>query len=169
MPNAAISYPSPHIVHCPDDIEQAVVSVEGDQNGNWYGALSGQVGVGGFGGTGGRTSYWYPFSLWTTPASLQLANARGGLPYYAANKITSVRHSSKKVAIMEFHAFHDNVQAFPQFAILTFGKYPNYVTGFCDFHCEVINVRNMLELDPNWTGRASNGALGWGVEGQDVP
>ena len=104
-----------------------------------------------------------------TPDSIQLANSGRGNLVYAANKITSARHSSKKIAIMEFHAFHDKVEAFPQFAILTFGKYPNYVTGFCDFHAEVINVRNMLELDPNWTGRATNGVLGWGIEGQDVP
>ena len=167
-PTKSTSYPSPAVVHCPDDFEQALTSVDGDQNGNWYGALSGQVGVGGFGGTGGRTSYWYPRSLWVTPASLQTASTGRGNLVYAGNKITSARHSSKKIAIIEFHSFHEKVEAFPQFAILTYGKYPNYVAGFCDFHAELVNVKCMLDFDVNWTGRATTGALGWGIEGQDV-
>jgi prepilin-type N-terminal cleavage/methylation domain-containing protein len=171
-PSRAVSFPSPAVAHCPDDVEQALVSVDGDQNGNWYGALSGQVGVGGFGGTGGRTSYWYPRSLWMAPSAIQSAAGRNPGLVYSAVKITSARHSSKKIAIMEFHAFHDHVEAFPQFAILTFGKYPNYVAGFCDFHVELVNVRKMIGFDVNFTGVAAdptlNGAFGWGIEGQDV-
>ena len=167
-PNVAQPHPSPAIVHCPDDFEQALVSVNGDQNGNWYGALSGQVGVGSFGGTGGRTSYWYPRSLWVTPQSLQTASSGRGNLVYAAQKITSAIHSSKKIAIIEFHAFHEKIEAFPQFAILTYGKYPSYTAGFCDFHAELVNVRNMLDFDVNWTGRTNNGALGWGIAGQDI-
>src|ERR1700728_1324157 len=51
--NVNAIFPSPAVVHCPDDPEQALYSVAGDPTGNWYGALSGQTGVGNFGGTGG--------------------------------------------------------------------------------------------------------------------
>jgi prepilin-type N-terminal cleavage/methylation domain-containing protein len=174
------TWASPAVVHCPDDVAQALVSVSGDQNGNWYGAMSGQIGVGSFGGTdggvGGRTSYWYPWSLWCTPDSLRLSATRTGAPpYFAGQKLVTARHSAKKIAIMEFHAFHDNVQAFPAFAISTFGKYPDYVTGFLDFHVELVNVRDMIYPDPNWTGTVivsgkavPNPPYGWGIQSQDV-
>jgi prepilin-type N-terminal cleavage/methylation domain-containing protein len=182
--NVNVIYPSPAIVHCPDDPEQALYSVSGDQNGNWYGAESGQIGVGSFGSngggisTGGRASYWYPTSLWTTPASIQYnaSNPRAnGKLTYAGQKLATARHSSKKIAIMEFHAFHENVQAFPAFAISTFGKYPNYVTGFLDGHVQMINVRDMIYPDPDWTGTIlvngtaiPNPPNGWGIQGQDI-
>ncbi len=38
-PSVNTYWPSPAIVHCPDDQYQSLVSVAGDQNGNWYGAL----------------------------------------------------------------------------------------------------------------------------------
>jgi prepilin-type N-terminal cleavage/methylation domain-containing protein len=171
-PNKLTAWPSPAVAHCPDDFEQALVSVDGDENGNWYGALSGQVGVGSYGGTGGRTSYWYPRSLWVTPASIQQTVSGRGNLVYSGIKITSAKHSSKKIAIMEFHAFHEKIEAFPQFAILTYGKTPNYVAGFCDAHVELVNVKKMVGFDPNWTGEAANatnnGSLGWGIEGQDI-
>ena len=72
-PNVNVYWPSPGVAHCPDDHEQALVSVAGDQNGNWYGALSGGPGVGAYGGTGGRTSYWYPRSLFCSPQAIQIA------------------------------------------------------------------------------------------------
>jgi len=178
IPQANVNafWPSPAVVHCPDDLDQALVSVSGDQNGNWYGALSGQIGVGSFGGTGGRTSYWYPWSLWSTPDSLRIdATRTGGIPTFGGQKLVSARHSAKKIAIMEFHAFHENVQAFPAFAISTYGKYPNYVTGFLDFHVEMVNVRDMIYPDPNWTGTVivngkalPNPPYGWGILGQDL-
>jgi prepilin-type N-terminal cleavage/methylation domain-containing protein len=169
-------WPSPAVAHCPDDQDQALVSVLGDQTGNWYGALSGQVGIGGYGGTNGRTSYWYPRSLFESPQAIaNAANPRiGGTPLCSGVKITQAKYSSKKIAILELHAFHENVEAFPAFAILTYGKYPNYVAGFLDFHVELINVRDMMDYDPDWTGRdnqtvyANMGVPGWGILGQDV-
>jgi len=162
--NAAKYWPSPAVVHCPDDQDQALRSVSGDQNGNWYGAASV-----GYIGTNGRTSYWYPLSLWASPQFIQQASS-GRVPGITPSgvKITLARHSSKKIAIMEFHAFHEKVEAFPAYAILDYGKYPNYVAGFCDFHCELINVRDMMDPDPDYTGRTTNGVPGWGILGQDV-
>jgi prepilin-type N-terminal cleavage/methylation domain-containing protein len=176
VPNVNTHISSPAVVHCPDDLEQALYSANGDQNGNWYGALSGQVGVGSWGqnngaiSNGGRTSYWYPRSLFCPPAAIQVAaSARGsGIATCGGVKLVAAKYSSKKIAIMELHAFHQKVEAYPAFAIQTYGKYPNYVMGFCDFHVEVVNVRQMIDTDPNWTGRASNGSPGWGINGQDI-
>jgi prepilin-type N-terminal cleavage/methylation domain-containing protein len=169
-PNVNVYWPSPAVVHCPDDQDQALTSVQGDQSGNWYGALSGGPGVAPYGGTGGRTSYWYPRSLFCSPQAIQIAaGPRGnGLAIPSSVKLVAAKHSSKKIAIIEFHAFHENVECFPNFAFSVFGKYPNYVAGFCDFHVELINVRDMMDTDVNWTGRASKGVPGWGIEGQDV-
>jgi prepilin-type N-terminal cleavage/methylation domain-containing protein len=165
-PNAATYWPSPAIVHCPDDQDKALVSVQGDQSGNWYGAL-----YEGYGGTGGRTSYWYPRSLFCSPEAIeQAAGPRGGgLPALCSGvKLSAARHSSKKIAIMEIHSFHENVEAFPAYAVKDYGKHPNYIAGFCDLHVEVINVRDMMYPDPNWTGGGTNGVPGWGIKGQDV-
>ena len=177
-PNVANHYASPGVVHCPDDQDQALFSVEGDQNGNWYGALSGIPPVPAYGGTGGRTSYWYPRSLFCSPQAIQAAaGPRGnGLATPSFVKLVAARHSSKKIAIMEIHAFHENVEAFPAGAITVYGKYPDYIAGFCDFHVEQINVRDMMDPDPNWTGRIidpktgqiSANPPGWGIQGQDV-
>jgi hypothetical protein len=158
-------YPSPKLVHCPDDQDQALYSVSGDQAGNWYGAI-----YIGYGGTGGRTSYWYPYSLFAQPSAIQAAyGPRGsGLPVFSGAKITQAKHAAKKIAIMEFHAFHEKVEAIPSYAVSTYGKYPNYVAGFLDFHVELINVRNMMDLDIDATGRTTNGVPGWGIAGQDV-
>jgi prepilin-type N-terminal cleavage/methylation domain-containing protein len=174
-PNVSVHVASSGVAHCPDDQAQALYSVTGDNNGNWYGALSGQVGVGPYGGTdggaGGRTSYWYPYSNWATPQAIKVAatgKGNGGAPLYGGVKLVWARYNSKKIAIMEFHAFHQHVEAFPAFAILTYAKYPNYVCGFCDNHVEVVNVRQMIETDPDWTGRATNGIPGWGIAGRDI-
>jgi prepilin-type N-terminal cleavage/methylation domain-containing protein len=159
---------SPSVVHCPDDQDQALVSVAGDQNGNWYGAL-----YIGYGGTGGRTSYWYPRSLFCSPQAIQKAvgtptKPGNGLAACSGVKLVLAKHSAKKIAIMEIHAFHENVEAIPANAISTYGKYPNYVAGFCDFHVELINVKDMMDPDPDWTGRQYLGVPGWGIQGQDV-
>ena len=69
---------------------------------------------------------------------------------------------------MELHDFHDAIECFPAYTFSIYGKYGNYVTGFCDFHVELINVRDMMYPDPNWTGAGSNGVPGWGIQGQDV-
>ena len=170
-PSVNTYWPSPAIVHCPDDQYQSLVSVAGDQNGNWYGALSGGPGVAAYGGTGGRTSYWYPRSLFCSPQDIQIAagpKTNGGAATASHTKLVWARHSSKKIAIIEFHAFHENVECFPNFAFQVYGKYPNYVAGFCDSHVELINVRNMMDTDVNWTGRATKGVPGWGIQGQDV-
>jgi prepilin-type N-terminal cleavage/methylation domain-containing protein len=174
--NVNVHVSSPAIAHCPDDLEQALYSVSGDQNGNWYGALSGQVGVGPWGttngavDTGGRTSYWYPYTNWATPQAIQNASGpRGsGLVLFGGVKLVWAKYGTKKIAIMELHAFHQHIEAFPAFAILTYAKYPSYVCGFCDGHVEVVNVRQMIETDPDWTGRATNGIPGWGIAGRDV-
>jgi len=162
--NAHIYWPSPAIVHCPDDQDQALVSVLGDQSGNWYGATSV-----GYLGASGRTSYWYPLSLWASPQFIQLYTSgriSGIIP--SGVKLAMARHSSKKIAIMEFHAFHEKVEAFPAYAIIQYGKYPNYVAGFCDFHCELINTKDLMDTDPDYTGRQTHGVPGWGIQGQDV-
>jgi prepilin-type N-terminal cleavage/methylation domain-containing protein len=158
-------YPSPSVVHCPDDQDQALTSVPGDQSGNWYGGL-----YIGYGGTNGRTSYWYPRSLFCTPQAIAAAaGPRGnGLAQSSGVKLVWAKHASKKIAIIEIHAFHENVEAFPEYAVLDYGKYPDYIAGFCDFHVEQINVKDMMDTDVNWTGRATNGVPGWGIEGQDV-
>lgn len=158
-------YPSPAVAHCPDDQDQALVSVSGDQNGNWYGAL-----YIGYGGTNGRGSYWYPRSLFCLPQAIQIAaGPKGnGLATVSGVKLVWAKHAAKKIAIMEIHAFHENVEAFPEYAILDYGKYPDYIAGFCDFHVEQINVKDMMDTDVNWTGRATKGVPGWGIEGQDV-
>ncbi|HEX4054275.1 MAG TPA: type II secretion system protein [Tepidisphaeraceae bacterium] len=169
-PNVNKYWPSPAVVHCPDDQDQALVSVEGDQTGNWYGALSGDPPVASYGGTGGRTSYWYPRTLFCSPQAIAAASGpRGnGLATPSSVKLNAAKYSSKKIAIMEFHAFHEGVECFPAFAFPVYGKYANYVTGFCDFHVELINVRDMMYPDPNWTGAGTNGVPGWGIAGQDV-
>src|SRR5580658_1030942 len=77
-PNVNTFFPSPAIAHCPDDQDQALVSIQGDQNGNWYGALSGDPPVPSYGGTNGRTSYWYPRSLFCSPAAIQQATGPRG-------------------------------------------------------------------------------------------
>jgi prepilin-type N-terminal cleavage/methylation domain-containing protein len=163
--NAGIYYPSPAIVHCPEDQDQALTSVLGDQNGNWYGAIHL-----GYQGTAGRTSYWYPYSLFAQPSAIQAAygSRTPGPVVFSEAKITQAKYASKKIAIMEFHAFHEKVEAFPADAIATYGKYPNYVAGFLDFHVELINVRDMMDLDIDATGRTSKGVPGWGIAGQDV-
>jgi prepilin-type N-terminal cleavage/methylation domain-containing protein len=166
-PDVNVHYSSPALVHCPDDHDQALFMT----NTNWYGPLSGQVGVGGYGSGTGRTSYWYPYTLFAPPISIQNAanNVRGnGLPQFGGVKLVWARNSSKKIAIMELHAFHYHVEAFPAFAILTYAKHPSYNCGFCDSHVETVNVRQMVELDPNWTGRATNGITGWGIAGRDI-
>jgi len=164
-PNVNHHYASPAVVHCPDDQDQALFSVAGDQNGNYYGAL-----YIGYGGTNGRTSYWYPRSLFCSPQAIQAAaGPRGnGLATPSFVKLVSARHSSKKIAIMEIHAFHENVECFPAFSFSVYGKYANYICGFCDFHVELVNVRDMMYPDPNWTGAGTNGVPGWGIQGQDV-
>ncbi len=170
-PNVNAFWPSPAVVHCPDDQDQALVSVAGDQNGNWYGALAGDPPVPSYGGTNGRTSYWYPRSLFCSPEAIAIAsNPKGTHPPATPSsvKLTSAKHSSKKIAIMEIHDFHEAVECFPAFAFPVYGKYANYVTGFCDFHVELVNVRDMMYPDPNWTGAGSKGVPGWGIEGQDV-
>jgi prepilin-type N-terminal cleavage/methylation domain-containing protein len=178
-PNVNTFFPSPAVVHCPDDQDQALVSIAGDQNGNWYGALSGDAPVPSYGGTGGRTSYWYPRSLFCSPAAIQAAaGPRGnGLATASFVKLVQARHSSKKIAIMELHDFHDAIECFPAYSFSIYGKYANYVTGFCDFHVELINVRDMIYPDPNWTGvfidpttgkTSTNSPDGWGIQGQDV-
>lgn len=161
---------SPAIVHCPDDPNQALFSVEGDQNGNWYGAQ--YVGYGG-NGHSGRTSYWYPYSLFATPEAIKnSAGPRGnGVPKFGGVKLAQAKHPSKKIIIMEFHAFHDGVAAIPAFAVTTFGKYPNYIAGFADFHVQLINVRDMTDPDPDYTGRnggVNPGVPGWGIQGKDI-
>ena len=158
---------SPAVVHCPDDQAQALVSLQGDQNGDYRGPL--YIGYASAGGQG-RTSYWYPRSLFCSPNALQVASPPfgNGLAKCSGVKITQARHSQKKIAIMEIHAFHENVEAFPAYAVSIYGKYPNYVAGFCDFHVELINVRDMMYQDPNWTGAGTNGVPGWGIQGQDV-
>jgi prepilin-type N-terminal cleavage/methylation domain-containing protein len=177
-PNVNTFFPSPAIAHCPDDQDQALVSIQGDQNGNWYGALSGDPPVPGYGGTNGRTSYWYPRSLFCSPAAIQqAAGPRGnGLATPSSVKLVEATHSSKKIAIMELHDFHDAIECFPAYSFSVYGKYANYVTGFCDFHVELINVRDMIYPDPNWTGVfldstgkvSPNSPAGWGIQGQDV-
>ena len=161
-------WPSPAVAHCPDDQDQALVSVAGDQNGNWYGAQ-----FVGYGGTNGRTSYWYPRSLFCSPQAIQIAAGTpkkpgNGLAACSGVKLTMAKYSTKKIAIMEIHAFHENVEAIPADAISTYGKYPNYVAGFCDFHVELINVKDMMDTDVDWTGRQTLGVPGWGIQGQDV-
>jgi prepilin-type N-terminal cleavage/methylation domain-containing protein len=154
--NANRQISSPAIAHCPDDQDQALFTVSAN---NWYGAQ-----WVGYGGTGGRTSYWYPYSLWATPEAIRIAatgKGGGGPPKFGGVKIVQAKYSSKKFAIIELHSFHEHVEAFPAFAISAYGKFPTYVAGFCDFHVEVINVRQMLDTDPDWTGRATNGAPGW--------
>jgi prepilin-type N-terminal cleavage/methylation domain-containing protein len=167
-PNVNVFWPSPAVAHCPDDQDQALVSVAGDQAGNWYGALSGGVGVGAYGGTGGRTSYWYPRSLFCSPSAIQAAVRSGIFAQCSGVKLAMARHSTKKIAIIELHAFHENVEAFPNFAFSVYGKLPNYVAGFCDLHVELINVQDMMDTDVNWTGRFTKGVPGWGIQGQDV-
>ena len=179
VPNVNTYWPSPAVAHCPDDQDQALVSIAGDQAGNWYGAYSGQIGYPTYLGTNGRTSYWYPRSLFCSPQAIQNAvNPRiGGTPLCLGVKITQAKHASKKIAIIELHAFHEMVEAYPNFAFATFGKNPNYVAGFLDFHVELINVKDMIDTDVNWTGRdglnpntsfSQMGVPGWGIEGQDV-
>jgi prepilin-type N-terminal cleavage/methylation domain-containing protein len=165
-PNVNVHYSSPAVAHCPDDNDQALYMTDT----NWYGPLSGQVGVGSYGSGHGRTSYWYPYSLFATPDAIRIASSgRGtGLPQFGGVKLVQAKNSSKKIAIMELHAFHYHVEAFPAFAILTYAKHPSYNCGFCDSHCETVNVRSMIELDPNWTGRATSGVTGWGITGQDI-
>lgn len=165
-PDRNAYWPSPAVVHCPDDQDQALVSVDGDQNGLWYGPIS--VGYGP--GMNGRTSYWYPFSLICSPMAISIAAPHGanGLLKYSSVKISQAKYSSKKIAIIELHAFHDNVEAFPAYATSVFLKSPKYVAGFCDSHVEVINVEEMMDTDVNYTGRSTNGVPGWGIEGQDV-
>ncbi|HWB55209.1 MAG TPA: prepilin-type N-terminal cleavage/methylation domain-containing protein [Tepidisphaeraceae bacterium] len=169
-PNVKVHDPSPGIAHCPDDLDQALYSISGDQNGNWYGALSGAPNVGSYGGTNGRTSYWYPYSLWATPDAIKNAvGKRGsGLPLFGGVKLVWCKFPSKKIVIMELHAFHDHIEAFPAFAVINYGKYPNYVAGFADMHVQIINVRDMLDTDPDYTGRATNGQPGWGIQGEDI-
>lgn len=172
-PNVNVHYASPGVVHCPDDQAQALYSVSGDQNGNWYGAISGQPNIGSWGGqdgSRGRTSYWYPYTNFAPPNSIRLAaGARGsGTPQFGGVKLTWAKYNTKKIIIMEFHAFHEHVEAFPAFAISAFAKYPNYICGFADFHVELVNVRQMIETDPDWTGRATNGVPGWGIAGRDI-
>jgi prepilin-type N-terminal cleavage/methylation domain-containing protein len=165
-PDVAQHISSPAIVHCPDDAYQALFSVDT----NWYGALSGGPGVAAYGGPNGRTSYWYPRTLFCAPQDVRIAaGARGnGLATPSFTKLVWAKYSAKKIAIIEFHAFHDRVECFPNFAFQVYGKYPNYVAGFCDFHVELINVRDMIDTDVNWTGRATQGIPGWGIAGQDV-
>jgi len=165
-PDVNVHDSSPAVAHCPDDHDQALFMTDT----NWYGPLSGQVGVGSFGSGTGRTSYWYPYTLFAPPQAIQSASgARGsGLPEFGGVKLVWAKNATKKIAIMEFHAFHAHVEAFPAFAILTYAKYPNYICGFCDCHVEPVNVRQMIETDPNWTGRANNGLTGWGIAGRDV-
>jgi prepilin-type N-terminal cleavage/methylation domain-containing protein len=178
-PNVNTFFPSPAIAHCPDDQDQSLVSVAGDQNGNWYGAIDGDPPDPSYLGTHGRTSYWYPRSLFCSPAAIQAAasprsNGAAAIPSFV--KLVQARHSSKKIAIMELHDFHDAIECFPAFTFSVYGKYGNYVTGFCDFHVELINVRDMIYPDPNWTGvfldptgkPSLNSPAGWGIEGQDV-
>jgi prepilin-type N-terminal cleavage/methylation domain-containing protein len=162
--NAARYWPSPAVAHCPDDQDQALASVLGDQVGNWYGADSV-----GYLGTNGRTSYWYPLSLMGSPQEIQIiSSGRSGAFTPSGVKLALARHSSKKIAIMEFHAFHENVEAYPAYAVKNYGKYPNYVAGFCDFHCELINTKDLMDTDLDYTGRFYNGVPGWGIQGQDV-
>lgn len=168
-PNVNVIRASPAVVHCPDDPAQGLYSLSGDQNGDWYGALSGAPGNL-FNSDRGRNSYWFPWTLFAPPKSIQNAvGTRGnGLVLYGGVKIVSARYATKKIAIMELNAFHDHVLAYPADAITYYAKYPNYVCGFCDGHVEPINVRQMIETDPNYTGRANNGLPGWGIEGIDV-
>jgi prepilin-type N-terminal cleavage/methylation domain-containing protein len=168
--NANIAWPSPAVAHCPDDQDQTLVSFIGDQTGNWYGADSV-----GYIGQHGRTSYWYPASLFASPQEIQfISTGRSSGLVQSGVKLAMSRHSSKKIAIMEFHAFHENVEAFPAYAVKNYGKYPNYVAGFCDFHCELINVKDMMDPDPDYTGRdgqsdiTKEGVPDWGILGQDV-
>jgi prepilin-type N-terminal cleavage/methylation domain-containing protein len=165
-PDVKVHYSSPAVAHCPDDNDQALFMTDT----NWYGPLSGQVGVGGYGTGTGRTSYWYPYTLFATPQAIQTASGgRGtGTPQFGGVKLVWAKNSSKKIAIMELHAFHAHVEAFPAFAILTYAKHPSYNCGFCDDHVETVNVRQMIETDPNWTGRATNGITGWGIAGRDI-
>jgi len=169
-PNVNTYFPSPAVAHCPDDQDQALVSINGDQNGNWYGAASGDPPIPPYLGTNGRTSYWYPRSLFCSPSAIQ--NAAGprsvGAAVPSSVKLVLARHSSKKIAIMEIHDFHDAIECMPAYTFSVYGKYGNYVAGFCDFHVELINVRDMMYPDPNWTGDGSNGVPGWGIQGQDV-
>ncbi len=178
-PNVNTFFPSPAIAHCPDDQDQALVSVAGDQNGNWYGAIDGDPPDPSYLGKNGRTSYWYPRSLFCSPAAIQAAaGPRGnGLATPSSVKLVLAKHSSKKIAIMELHDFHDAIECFPAYTFSVYGKYGNYVTGFCDFHVELINVRDMIYPDPNWTGifidpttgkPSLNSPAGWGIQGQDV-
>ena len=85
QPNVNTFFPSPAIAHCPDDQDQSLVSVAGDQNGNWYGALSGDPPVPSYGGSNGvshgRTSYWYPRSLFCSPAAIQAAAGPGAMDW----------------------------------------------------------------------------------------
>jgi prepilin-type N-terminal cleavage/methylation domain-containing protein len=169
-PNSNTYWPSPAVVHCPDDQDQNLASADN----NYLGPIDV-----GYQSPGGRTSYWYPRSLFCSPNAIAIAeNPKSGAiaALCSSVKLVSAKHASKKIAIIEFHAFHENVEAFPASAVITYGKYPNYIAGFCDFHVELINVKDMMDPDPDWTGRdglpasqyQNMGVPGWGIQGQDV-
>jgi prepilin-type N-terminal cleavage/methylation domain-containing protein len=160
-PNVNVHYPSPGVAHCPDDKDQALFMTDT----KWYGPV--EIG---YGQGIGRTSYWYPYTLFATPQAIQDGSGpRGsGLPLFGGVKLVWARNSSKKIAIMEMHAFHYHVETFPYDALQTYKKHPYYNCGFCDTHVETVNVRQMIGLDPNWTGVATNGLTGWGIAGRDI-
>jgi len=109
-----------------------------------------------------RTSYWYSMSLVYKPEEVQFPGTYIGLSTpQTPQKISSVRHATSKIMIIERQSYHERV-----FVQSNIGVYSNFAMGFVDGHVLYQSSKLLLDRDTNWTGRGTEEP---GILGRDVP
>jgi prepilin-type N-terminal cleavage/methylation domain-containing protein len=108
-----------------------------------------------------RTSYWYPMSLVYKPEEVTFAGNISNTTPQTPQKLTSVRHPSSKVLIIERKSYHERT-----ITDADRGPFSFFNMGFADNHVVYLNSKIMIDRDINWTGRGTEAA---GVLGRDVP
>jgi prepilin-type N-terminal cleavage/methylation domain-containing protein len=112
--------------------------------------------------TSKRTSYWYSMSLVYKPEEVQFPGTFiGPLTPQTPQKLTSVRHPTSKIMIIERQSYHEKV-----FVQSDRGVFSNFAMGFVDGHVLYQNSKLLLDRDTNWTGRGTEEP---GILGRDVP
>lgn len=119
---------------------------------------------------GYRTSYRYPLSLIYRPDQIFRPDLYiGPLTAQEPQKITSVKHTSKKAVIADAKTYHSRGR-FGRPNDLANSTVPiqsDIAIGFADGHVERTNTKELLDTDINWTGRNTSPATA-GVKGRDL-
>ena len=103
-------------------------------------------------------------------SAIQAGTLIGANTPQTPQKLTSVRHPTSKLMIIERMSYHERV--FIQIDRAPKGIFSKFAMGFVDGHVIYESSSVMLDgRDPNWTGRLdpSSDIYEPGVLGRDVP